>query len=214
MKFHPSKPYQKYWARLESWRSKTTRSCSTDHKRSTCTFVVRNNKSSATLRAISTILAKSWFVYLDDRASAILETVGTKINWIVVCPLAKIVTFIYNTPRFERYQRVHVTLALKIRSLGEPFLKFAFFFTKRRYLLAYRQQILSQRLQTLTQFNNDGCRVATTSGDINRCSRKGHQSINTFQQFHGRSSNSGLGLGCTSQSTAECSARLFKRGRV
>lgn len=30
----------------------------------------------------------------------------------------------------------------------------------------------------------------------------------------GCSSKCGLGLGCTSQSTAECNARLFKRGRV
>lgn len=30
----------------------------------------------------------------------------------------------------------------------------------------------------------------------------------------GRSSKGDLGLGCTSQSTAECNARLFQRGRV
>ncbi len=65
------------------------------------------------------------------------------------------------------------------------------------------------------------CACALSSNCSNRSFTKGGRVANCFSysclnssDFIGRSSKGGLGLGCTSQSTAECNARLFQRGRV
>ena len=130
MKFHPSKPYQKYWERLESWQSKTATSFAYRNGH-TSAPIVGNKKACIAYGAISLILANSCLTDLDDRASTLFETIGTKIHWLAVFPAAKVITFIYNTPRCERYQSKHIALALKLRRLPSGFDGVAFRYLNR-----------------------------------------------------------------------------------
>ncbi|SDJ23307.1 hypothetical protein SAMN04487867_12928 [Vreelandella titanicae] len=99
----------------------------------------------------------------------------------------------------------------------------------------YRLGFLLPVIDFECPYKPKGCECApdsnTTSTDYPPCasSRSGnkksdcsgliHHSIKNrlkpvMPLLHGDSSKGDLGLGCTSQSTAECNARLFQRGRV
>lgn len=70
-----------------------------------------------------------------------------------------------------------------------------------------------------TSTNYTPCASSRSSNKKGDCSGLIHHSVKNrlhpvMPLFHGRSSKGGLGLGRTSQSTAECNARLFQRGRV
>lgn len=168
-----------------------------------------------TRRAIIKVVSKILLIKIQDGGVALLETVSTKIHWLLVFPAARAVSYIYNTPCFKHHLRVHIALSQKISRLGKPFREFAFFLKKRRHLLAHREDILAQRLYVLAKLYQKCRTVSVTFSEIDRSASDVKSFVKTSEQdFHGRSSKGGLGLGRTSQSTAECNARLFQRGRV
>ena len=106
---------------------------------------------------------------LEARAAALIETVCTKINWALVFPASRVIDWLLNryfplpgsrehVDRCARRKRrfdVLISLSVKVGNLGKPFRELQFFFFQRRDFLAYREQLLSDRLQLLGEVNDE-----------------------------------------------------------
>lgn len=117
---------------------------------------MRDQHRRLALRARVRVRTKILLHRLEDRFAALMETVGTKMNWVLVfpltrrlhwflnryCPLEFVPKDVHDRARRKRREDVLISLILKTRQLGQPFLKLQFFFTKRRHMIAQRLEVL------------------------------------------------------------------------
>ena len=112
--------------------------------------------------------------------ASLMETVGAEINRALVFPLSRILMWGLNrwfpfpgslqdvNRRSGRKRRHHVLVSLivKARGLGKPFLELQFFFTKRRHFIAERLLLLGVS-KGKDRFDK-GCGFADPDQDVHR----------------------------------------------
>lgn len=122
-------------------------------------FFVRYESRRAARVALITVAVKLFVLYLEDRFAALMEAVCTKINWFVIRLFMNPLLYIYDRAGIQGHLPVKIRVYLFAEHLGKPFRKCQFFFTKRRYFLAYVEELLLKRVKTLTKVGNDFCWV-------------------------------------------------------
>ena len=150
---------------------------------------VRYQRLAAAGPALVLIAAKALSIELQDLLLATLEAVCAVVNHWAVFPLARPLSYIHNRSRFQLTNDEFASLVLKAHALGKPFVKLRFLALQRRYLLAHRKQLLTDRLQALALGQELLCRVVLATGDVDAGLHERECSVDLIEKLlHGGTS--------------------------